>query len=104
MPLSSTLALLSNNLADRYDDDALADLLTNYTLSPFKLLPLADASPMAALSRLEALSQALCLALRAPTSERTGPVDVPVGALVELGVRLVGMSIDMPVSERNSQK
>lgn len=54
---------------------------------------------MSALSRLEALSQALCLTLRTPTSERTGPIDIPVGALVELGVRLVGMSTDMPVRQ-----
>lgn len=69
----------------------------NHTLSALALPPMPTFSPVAALARLEALSHALCYALRTPTSERTGPVEVPVGALVELGIRLVGMSVDMPV-------
>lgn len=57
-----------------------------------------DNSPIAALVRIEALSQALALLLRTPTVERVGAVEVPVGALVELGVRLVGLNTETPVS------
>lgn len=81
----------------------LSDPLTNHTLSPLALPALSPYSPLNALARLEALSQALCLLLRTPTSEKSGPVEVPVGAIVELGVRLVGMSSDMPVSWFDSQ-
>ena len=75
-----------------------ADLLLNHTIAPLALPNLADRSPLTSLARLEALSKVLGLILRTPTSERTGPVDIPVGALVELGVRLVGMNSEMPVS------
>ncbi|KAL8281544.1 hypothetical protein RQP46_006228 [Phenoliferia psychrophenolica] len=76
------------------------DPLLNHTIPPLALPNLSDRSPLTALARLEALSKVLGLILRTPTSERTGPVDVPVGALVELGVRLVGMNSEMPVKER----
>lgn len=78
----------------------LSDPLFNHTLGPLALPPLPTPSPVSALVRLESLAQALALVLRTPTSERAGAVEVPVGALVELGVRLVGMSSDMPVKER----
>lgn len=75
----------------------IADPLLNNTIPPLALPNLVNYSPLTALARLEALSKVLALVLRTPTSERTGPVDVPVGALVELGVRLVGMNSEMPV-------
>lgn len=73
------------------------DPLLNHTLPPLALPNLSDRSPITALTRLEALSRVLSRILRTPTSERTGAVDIPVGALVELGVRLVGMNSEMPV-------
>ena len=76
----------------------MADPLTNHTLSPLAIPALADNSPHAALVRMEALSQTLTMLLRTPTVERAGAVEVPVGALVELGVRLVGLSTETPVS------
>lgn len=72
----------------------------NHTLSPFKLPPLHSNTSIAALERIESLTIALSLALRTPTSEKTGPVEVPVGALSELGVRLVGLNLDTPIKER----
>lgn len=72
----------------------------NHTLSPFKLPPLHANTSIAALERIESLTIALSLALRTPTSEKTGPVEVPVGALSELGVRLVGLNLDTPIKER----
>lgn len=59
-----------------------------------------DNAPLAALVRMEALSQALTCLLRTPTVERAGTVEVPVGALVELGTRLAGLNSDTPVKER----
>ncbi|GAA5860686.1 hypothetical protein JCM1840_000340 [Sporobolomyces johnsonii] len=76
------------------------DITYNHTLAPLALPPLADSSPISAPSRLETLSRVLNLALRTPTTEKAGTVQVPVGALVELGVRMVGMNTEMPVKER----
>ncbi|GAA5961023.1 hypothetical protein JCM21900_002277 [Sporobolomyces salmonicolor] len=76
------------------------DTTYNHTLAPLALPPLEDSSPLSALSRLETLSRVLNLALRTPTTEKAGTVQVPVGALVELGVRMVGMNTEMPVKER----
>ncbi|CEQ39091.1 SPOSA6832_00570 [Sporobolomyces salmonicolor] len=76
------------------------DTTYNHTLAPLALPPLEDSSPISALSRLETLSRVLNLALRTPTTEKAGTVQVPVGALVELGVRMVGMNTEMPVKER----
>lgn len=59
-----------------------------------------DPSPLAALLRIEALTAAITLALRSPTSERTGPVEVPVGCIAELGIRLLSFNSDMPVKDR----
>ena len=66
-------------------------------LTPLALPPLLDESPVEALQRMEALVGTLTLVLRTPTPERVGTVEVPVGALVELGVRLAGFNADSPV-------
>ncbi|BGP22323.1 armadillo-type fold domain containing protein [Rhodotorula toruloides] len=76
------------------------DVTYNHLLSPLALPPLADDSPASALSRLESLTRALLLILRTPTTEKAGPVHVPVGALVELGVRLTSFSTESPIKER----
>lgn len=62
--------------------------------------PLPTADPVDALARLEVLAKVLLLALRTPTTEKAGPVSVPLGALVELGVRLTSFSTATPVKER----
>ncbi|GAA6062703.1 hypothetical protein JCM10212_004761 [Sporobolomyces blumeae] len=77
------------------------DAMTNHSLSPLALPPLHDpTSPFLALDRLETLSKVLLLALRTPTTEKAGPVQVPIGALVELGTRLVSMNSESPMRER----
>ncbi|BGP29529.1 hypothetical protein JCM10296v2_001268 [Rhodotorula toruloides] len=76
------------------------DVTYNHLLSPLALPPLADDSPASALARLESLNRALLLILRTPTTEKAGPVPVPIGALVELGVRLASFSTESPIKER----
>ncbi|BGP05481.1 hypothetical protein JCM10049v2_001287 [Rhodotorula toruloides] len=76
------------------------DVTYNHLLSPLALPPLSDDSPASALARLESLNRALLLVLRTPTTEKAGPVPVPVGALVELGVRLASFSTESPIKER----
>ncbi|GAA5924901.1 uncharacterized protein JCM15063_005765 [Sporobolomyces koalae] len=77
------------------------DDMTNHTLSPLALPPLADIeSPFPALARLETLAKVLLLTLRTPATEKAGQVSIPIGALVELGTRLVAMNREMPVKER----
>lgn len=38
--------------------------------------------------------------LRTPTTEKAGEVSIPLGALVELGVRMVGFNRESPTKER----
>ncbi|GAA5902037.1 uncharacterized protein JCM6883_000472 [Sporobolomyces salmoneus] len=78
------------------------DALTNHTLSPLALPPLEGdgQSPFPALARLETLSLVLLKALRTPSTEKAGEVSIPVGALVELGVRMVGFNRESPTKER----
>lgn len=72
----------------------------NRLLSPLALPPLNDDSASSALARLESLNRALILVLRTPTTEKAGTVPVPVGALVELGVRLASFTTESPIKER----
>jgi hypothetical protein len=76
--------------------------LTNHTLSPLALPPLQGdvQTPFPALTRLEVLSRVLLKTLRTPTTEKAGQVSIPVGALVELGVRMVGFNRESPIKER----
>ncbi|GAA5984343.1 hypothetical protein JCM5350_001024 [Sporobolomyces pararoseus] len=78
------------------------DALTNHTLSPLALPPLEGdlQTPFPALARLETFSRVLLKTLRTPTTEKAGEVSIPVGALVELGVRMAGFSRESPVKER----
>ncbi|GJN87923.1 hypothetical protein Rhopal_000878-T1 [Rhodotorula paludigena] len=76
------------------------DTTYNHLLSPLALPPLASADLHLALARLETLTRVLLLALRTPTTEKAGPVPVPLGALVELAQRLVSFSTAAPVRER----
>ncbi|GAA6026106.1 hypothetical protein JCM11491_002868 [Sporobolomyces phaffii] len=78
------------------------DALTNHSLSPLALPPLEGdhGSPFAALARLETLTLVLLETLRTPTTDRAGPVAVPLGAIVELGVRLVSFTSQSPVRDR----
>ncbi|KAM0749761.1 hypothetical protein T439DRAFT_357288 [Meredithblackwellia eburnea MCA 4105] len=76
------------------------DPLQNHALTPLALPPLPSYTPLAALNRLESLSRVLTLVLRTPTSERTGQVDVPAGAIAELGTRLVGLCTETPIKDR----
>ncbi|GAA5879094.1 hypothetical protein JCM3774_005567 [Rhodotorula dairenensis] len=76
------------------------DMSYNHTLSPLAMPELPTDEPVAALARLETLNKVVLLALRTPTTEKAGPVSVPLGALVELGVRLASFSTAMPVKER----
>ncbi|GAA6038507.1 hypothetical protein JCM8097_004602 [Rhodosporidiobolus ruineniae] len=85
------------------------DILYNHNLSPLALPPLPPSSstststspsPLPALTRLESLSRVLLLALRTPTSEKAGTVPLPLGALVELALRLTSLSSQSPVKER----
>ncbi|GAA5862531.1 hypothetical protein JCM8547_002095 [Rhodosporidiobolus lusitaniae] len=76
------------------------DILFNHTLSPLSLPPLPDPTPHSLLSRLESLSTVLLLTLRTPTTERAGPVPIPVPSLVELSLRLLSFTSAAPVAER----
>ncbi|GAA5906572.1 hypothetical protein JCM8208_000483 [Rhodotorula glutinis] len=76
------------------------DTTFNHTLSPLALPPLASDSPTAALVRLESLTSVLLAVLRTPTTEKAGLVPLPLGALVELSIRLVALSSLTPVRER----
>ncbi|GAA5916410.1 hypothetical protein JCM6882_001551 [Rhodosporidiobolus microsporus] len=86
------------------------DILYNHTLSPLALPPLMPSLTSSATSntalilpslhRLEALSRVLLLLLRTPTTEKAGSVPVPVGALVEIALRLSGLNLETPVKER----
>ncbi|GAA5973703.1 hypothetical protein JCM11641_005089 [Rhodosporidiobolus odoratus] len=76
------------------------DILYNHTLSPLSLPPFQAPAQLSSLQRLEALSRVLLHLLRTPTSEKAGPVSLPVGALVELSLRLCGLSTETPVKER----
>ncbi|BGP13316.1 hypothetical protein JCM10213_001497 [Rhodosporidiobolus nylandii] len=76
------------------------DILYNHTLTPLSLPPLAVPSPTAALERLESLSRVLLHLLCTPTSEKAGCVSFPVGSLIELSLRLSGLSSETPVKER----
>jgi len=76
--------------------------MTNHSLSPLSLPPLPqqqdqEPSPFPALNRLETLIKVLMRILKTPTSEKAGEVNVPVGALVELGMRLAGLNVQTPV-------
>ncbi|GAA5845556.1 hypothetical protein JCM5353_006752 [Sporobolomyces roseus] len=83
------------------------DMMTNHSLSPLSLPPLPSSrqsedssSPFPALDRLETLMKVLVRVLKTPTSEKAGQVNVPVGALVELGSRLAGFNVQTPIRER----
>ncbi|KAK4052183.1 hypothetical protein OIV83_002478 [Microbotryomycetes sp. JL201] len=76
------------------------DPLTNDTLVALAVPNLHEPSVSAGLARAEAFSLTLCTVLRTPTSERTGSVQVPVGAIVELGCRLAGLNTETPTKER----
>ncbi|GAA5979325.1 hypothetical protein JCM10908_002881 [Rhodotorula pacifica] len=76
------------------------DMSYNHTLSPLAMPALPSPNPIFALARLETLVKVVLLALRTPTTEKAGPVSVPLGALVELGVRLASFSTATPVKER----
>jgi hypothetical protein len=74
---------------------------TNHTLGPLALPALPTPAPSSALlSRLDSLSYTLCYLLRTPTTERAGSVPVPIGALAELGVRLISLNEETSVKER----
>ena len=77
-----------------------ADVSYNHALSPLAMPELPTADPISALARLETLNKVVLLALRTPTTEKAGPVTVPLGALVELGVRLASFSTATPIKER----
>lgn len=79
----------------------LADVSANHTLGPLSLPPLpSPAPPQLLLSRIDSLSYTLCYLLRTPTTERAGSVPVPIGALVELGIRLVSLNEETSIKER----
>lgn len=81
-------------------DPHLAAITYNHGLSPLAMPALPTPDAHLALSRLETLNRVLLLALRTPTTEKAGPVAVPLGALLELGVRLAAFSTATPVKER----
>lgn len=76
------------------------DVSYNHALSPLAMPELPTADAISALARLETLNRVLLLALRTSTTEKAGPVSVPLGALVELGVRLASFSTATPIKER----
>ncbi|KAK4049765.1 hypothetical protein OIO90_005346 [Microbotryomycetes sp. JL221] len=76
------------------------DLLTNHTLVPLAMPDLFEPLPSVGLARAEALTTTLCTVLRTPTAEKAGAMQVPIGAIVELGCRLAGFNADMPIKDR----
>lgn len=72
---------------------------TNQTLAPLALAP-PPSGELFATKRIETLARCICLALRTPTSEKVGSVPVPVGAIAEIGVRLVSINAETPFKDR----
>lgn len=93
---------MSANVVKRIADQSyFTETGANHTLGPLSLPALPTPAPVSLLqSRLDSLAYTLCYLLRTPTTERAGPVPVPIGAIVELGVRLMSLNEETALKER----